>query len=72
MDIITSIVGFFDAFPWDAALQVIGGLSMIAAATPSKLDDRFFGALTPFFNVILRAKEVGAFNFSAARNADDR
>ena len=72
MDIITSIVGFFDAFPWDAALQVIGGLSIVAATTPSKLDDRFFGALTPFFNVILQAKEVGAFNFSAAKNADDR
>ncbi len=72
MDVFISIVGFFDAFPWDAALQVIGGLSIVAAATPTKLDDRFFGALTPFFNVILRAKEVGAFNFSAARNADDR
>ena len=72
MDVIASIVGFFEVFPRDAALQVIGGLSMIAAATPSKLDDRVFGALTPFFNVILRAKELGAFNFSAAKNADDR
>ena len=61
MDVISSIVGFFEGFPWDAALQVIGGLSIVAAATP-----------TPLFNVILRVKELGAFNFSAARNADDR
>ena len=44
----------------------------MAALTPSKLDDRFFGALTPLCNVILRAKELGAFNFAQARNADER
>lgn len=72
MELMSSIVGLFEAFPWDAALQVVGGLSVIAALTPSKLDDRLFGALTPLCNVILRFKELGAFNFAQAKNADDR
>ena len=72
MDLLTSIIGAFNGFPWDAVLQVVGGLSVIAALTPSRLDDRLFGALTPLFNVILRAKELGAFNFAQAKNADER
>lgn len=53
-------------------LQVVGGLSVVAALTPSRLDDKLFGALTPLLNTILRAKELGAFNFAQAKNADER
>ena len=45
---------------------------MIAAAVLSKLDDRLFGALTPFFNVIPRVTELGARGFSAARSSATR
>jgi len=72
VDFLHTILGFFKDFPWEALLQIIGGLSIVAAFTPTKVDNAFFGRLTPLINIILRIKELGAFNFAAAKNADDK
>ena len=50
MDVISSIVGFFEGFPWDAALQAIGGLSIVAAATALDFDPTKWGALALYLN----------------------
>lgn len=48
----------------NTAAKVIAGASMIAAATPTKKDDRYLGWVVKLINLV-------AFNFGNAKNAKD-
>ncbi|QDP58744.1 MAG: hypothetical protein GOVbin1573_31 [Prokaryotic dsDNA virus sp.] len=62
-----------DAVPgWVAAVPVIwAACGAVAAATPTKMDDRALGRATPAVNGLLRVLNVVALNVGRARNADD-
>ena len=53
------------------AAGIIASCAALAAVTPTKVDDAFFGNLGKVVNVLLRVINVLGLNFGLAKNADD-
>ena len=51
---------------------IIASLTVLTALTPTKVDDAWFGKLTPMINMMLRGLNVGGLNIMKDQNKDDR
>jgi|TARA_R100001530_G_scaffold86918_2_gene60537 hypothetical protein len=54
------------------AVLVIGMCKMVTFWTPTKIDDEWFGKLTPLINGALKALNAGGANIWRDKNKDDR
>jgi hypothetical protein len=53
-------------------MLVVASCKVITMLTPTKVDDIWFGKLTPLINTILKAMNVGGLNMLFDKNADDK
>lgn len=55
-----------------AVMAVVAMCKVITFWTPTKMDDAWFGKLTPMVNMMLRGLNMGALNIFKDQNKDDR
>jgi hypothetical protein len=55
-----------------AVLAVVALCKVITFWTPTKIDDAWFGKLTPMINMMLRGLNIGGLNIMKDQNKDDR
>ena len=55
-----------------AVMAVVAMCKVITFWTPTKMDDAWFGKLTPMVNMMLRGLNMGALNIFRDQNKDDR
>jgi hypothetical protein len=54
------------------AVLVVGMAKMITFLTPTKVDDAWFGKLTPVVNGLLKGLNIGGLNVLFDKNKDDK
>ena len=55
-----------------AAVLVIGAAKLITFWTPTKIDDAWFGKLTPVVNMLLKGVNIAGLNVFKDKNKDDK
>jgi hypothetical protein len=68
------ILKMVDGLPVWVQFLMLGvfACKIITMVTPTKVDDIWFGKLTPFVNTILKALNIGGLNIFFDKNADDK
>ena len=51
---------------------VVTGANVITAVTPTKVDDKLLGKVTPLINMFLKVANTLAMNFGKNKNKDDK
>ena len=69
-----ALLKMMDGFPiWaQALLAVVALCKVITFWTPTKIDDVWFGKMTPMINMLMRGLNLGALNIFKDQNKDDK
>ena len=69
-----AIIKTMDGFPlWvQAVLAIVALCKVITFWTPTKVDDEWFGKMTPLVNGRMRGLNIGALNILMDKNKDDK